>query len=78
MDGNGGKESRQTTFTFPTPHMVERVGLLMELEVKGVRSLVEVEVEVERVGSLLEVELEEGVELEPLVDADTVNFITFA
>ena len=58
--------------------MVERVGLLMELEVKGVRSLVEVEVEVERVGSLLEVELEEGVELEPLVDADTVNFITFA
>ena len=38
--------------------MVERVGLLMELEVKGVRSLVEVEVEVERVGSLLEVELE--------------------
>jgi len=34
-----------------------------------VRSLVEVEVE--RVGSLLEVELEEGVELEPLVDADS-------
>jgi len=49
--------------------MVERVGLLVELEVEGVRSLVEVEVE--RVGSLLEVELEEGVELEPLVDADS-------
>ena len=44
------------------------MGLLVELEVEGVRSLVEVEVEVERVGSLLEVE---GVELEPLVDADS-------
>ena len=48
---------------------VERVGLLVELEVESGGPLVEVEVE--RVGLLLEVELEEGVELEPLVDADS-------